>query len=92
MDQQERERQTHQSVYMLLKVISSAKKDTVTLFKTTYREFFSIIQVPPIQEFEELVVVDKQTAVNFLKRTYKFFTREELHQELKEIAEEINGS
>ena len=92
MDHQVKQQQTYHAVHMLLKVISNNKRDNVTIFRSTYEEFFSKIQVPPIQEFADLVVIDKTTAVNFLKKTYKFFTREELAKELEEIAEEINGS
>ena len=84
--------QINQAVYVLLRTLSSAKKDEVTMFRSMYREFFSIIQVPTIQDFGELVVINKHVAIEFLKRTYDFYTKEELHQTLSEIAEEINGS
>jgi len=84
--------QINQAVYVLLRTLSSAKKDEVTMFKTMYREFFSTIQVPTIQDFGEIVLINRHVAIAFLKRTYGFFTREELHKELSEIAEEINVS
>jgi hypothetical protein len=84
--------QINQGVYILLRTLSSAKRDEVTMFKSTYREFFSIVQVPMIKDFGELVLINRHQALDFLKRTYDFYTREELHQTLSAIAEEINGS
>jgi hypothetical protein len=84
--------QINQGVYMLLRTLSSAKKDEVTMFKTMYREFFSTIQVPTIKDFGEIVLINRHVAIDFLKRTYDFYTKEELHQTLSEIAEEINGT
>lgn len=45
-----------------------------------------------IKDFGELVLINRHQALDFLKRTYDFYTREELHQTLSAIAEEINGS
>jgi hypothetical protein len=84
--------QINQGVYMLLRTLSSAKKDEVTMFKSMYREFFSTIQVPVIQDFGEIVLINRHVAIEFLKRTYDFYTKEELHKTLSEIAEEINGT
>ena len=84
--------QINQAVYVLLRTLSSAKKDEVTMFKSMYREFFSTIQVPVVQDFGEIVLINRHVAIEFLKRTYDFYTKEELHQTLSEIAEEINGT
>lgn len=84
--------QINQAVYVLLRTLSSAKKDEITMFKSMYREFFSILQVPVIQDFGEIVLINRHLAIDFLKKTYDFYTRQELHQTLSEIAEEINGT
>lgn len=75
---------------VLLNVISGARGDTVTLLPSQWLRYFDTKEVPKIKEIRNndgditLVQVDKKTAVEYLKRTHGFKTRQELRKEIRD--------
>ena len=82
-----------QMAHRLLRMISNHKGELIPLFYETYRRHFSIIQVPPVHDFDSsscrIVKIDKQKAIDFIKRKYNFVSREERDSILGEFAEEL---
>lgn len=83
-------------IHFLLKALSCTKTPTVMLDYRDYRRRFSITAVPAIKEIYNFdkskitqVVVDRQKAIDFLKRRHDFLTRPELITTLQEVAEDF---
>ena len=64
---------------------------------TDYRIIFSIVQVPAIETLcnpdgkPMLVKVDKQKAIDYIKKKHNFLDRKELRKELQDAASDICG-
>lgn len=87
--------QQNQMAYQLLKTMSRQKTEYITLFYETYRRHFSIVQVPCIEVPSvgcKIVKVNRERAIEFIKRRYQFYDRRELGEALAEIAKEIEAS
>lgn len=75
---------------VLLNVISGARGDTVTLLPSQWLRYFDSREVPKLKDIRNnegditLVQVSKQAAVDYLKRTHGFKTRQELRQEIRD--------
>lgn len=82
-----------QMAHQLLRMMNNHKGELIPLFYETYRRHFSIIQVPPVQDCESstcrIVKINKQKAIDFIKKKYNFVSREERNSILGEFAEEL---
>lgn len=85
------------AAYCLLKSLSKQKKDVVPVWYDTYRSCFSKLHVPILDQFDDtkgnptIVHINKEQAIKYLKEKYNFYTTEELHQKLEQVAGEIDG-
>lgn len=81
---------------MVLASLSSQKSDTVVLSYTDYRIIFSIVQVPAIETLcnsegkRMLVKVNKQQAIEYIKKKHNFLDRKELRKELEDAASDLS--
>ncbi len=84
-----------QAIWQLLKILDNQKTKEVVLFYDTYRQFFSMFDVPPTDEIYDKnnilvsVKVDRIAAINWLMKKYNFIRQSELTQR---IQEEYRGS
>jgi hypothetical protein len=83
-----------QVVHSLISILSKTKNEKTMLFYNTYRNYFSIAAVPPIKDFDSestrFVQVDTKKALNYLKETYNFYSKEERESILQKEAEHHN--
>ena len=91
------------SVHTLLTAINCGPAKT-RLDYSTYRKYFSVTQVPALSTINSpsivdgveveptplFVVVDRDTAVEFLKQKHGFYTRTEMIEVLEDVASDFN--
>jgi hypothetical protein len=81
-----------QEAYNILCLLNRQQSEVVTLFKSDWESIFSSTAVPPVQVFrgeDSIVRVNRVKAMEYLKNTYNFYTKEERKKALEEIAREI---
>ena len=81
-----------QEAYNILCLLNKQTSEVVTLFKSDWESIFSSTAVPPVQVFKSedtIVRINRLKAMEYLKNTYNFYSREERKQALEEIAREI---
>lgn len=81
--------------HQLLRSLSSQENEIVPMFYETYRAFFVPTKLRPVSTIEtngkpQLVKVNRQEAIDYLKKTYQFYDRTELRAVLNEAAREYN--
>lgn len=80
-----------EAAYMILRILSKKSGKEVTLFRAMYEEFFPQTRVPALQKFNDIVVVDRIQAMEYLKNKHNFYTKAELEEALKEAADDIQN-
>lgn len=80
----------------ILLSLTNSTQEVVPMFYDTYRAFFSPIKVRPIEQVDVkeqpmLVMVNRQEAIDYLKKTYQFYTREELQAVIEEVAQDYSS-
>lgn len=74
-----------QVVHSLLSILKKSKHTKTIIFYSLYRKYFHYGLVPPIKEFgKEFVQIDTLKAIEYLKSTYNFNSKEEIKEILKE--------
>ena len=84
---------TIQVVHSLISILKKSKQEKTILFYDLYRKYFHITAVPPLMDFNSpgsrFVQVNTIQALEYLKSTYGFYSKEErievLHEEAKEF-------
>jgi hypothetical protein len=82
--------------HQLLRSLSSQKNEIVPLFYETYRAFFVPSKLRPLTVIEmngkpQLVKINRLEAIEYLKKVYQFYDRNELSVVLNEAAREFNN-
>lgn len=77
-----------QVVHSILSILQKSKQEKTILFYSLYRKYFHYASVPPIMNFDkQFVQVDTAQAIEYLKSTYNFYSKEEREKILQDAAD-----
>jgi len=79
--------------HSLLMSLTTSNEPLAVMFYDTYRTFFSPGKVKAVESIEVqgnpmIVKVDRQKAIEYLKMTYEFFTKEELEVVIQDVVKD----